>query len=88
MADKRTAIVTGAGRGIGAAVALRLAKDGNKVGVIDLREADTADTVAAIREAGGEALGVGADVSNSAAVSSAVTRIADELGEPTILINN
>ena len=88
MADKRTAIVTGAGRGIGAAIALRLAKDGNRVGVIDLREDDTADTVAAIRAAGGEALGVGADVANTDAVAAAVKRIADELGAPTILINN
>jgi 3-oxoacyl-[acyl-carrier protein] reductase len=88
MADKRTAIVTGAGRGIGAAIALRLAKDGNRVGVIDLREEDTKDTVDAIREAGGEALGIGADVSNAEAVTAAVKRIADELGAPTILINN
>src|SRR6195952_717122 len=88
MTDQRTAIVTGAGRGIGAAVALRLAKDGNRVGVIDLREEDTTDTVAAIRAAGGEAVGVGADVSNADAVAAAVKRIADELGAPTILINN
>jgi 3-oxoacyl-[acyl-carrier protein] reductase len=88
MADKRTAIVTGAGRGIGAAIALRLAKDGNRVGVIDLREEDTKETVDAIREAGGEALGVGADVSKAEPVTTAVTRIADELGAPTILINN
>jgi 3-oxoacyl-[acyl-carrier protein] reductase len=88
MAEKRTAIVTGAGRGIGAAIALRLAKDGNRVGVIDLREEDTKQTVAAIQEAGGEAIGVGADVSNAEAVTGAVKRIADELGAPTILINN
>ena len=88
MADKRTAIVTGAGRGIGAAIALRLAKDGNRVGVIDLREDDTKDTVEAIRAAGGEAIGVGADVANTDAVATAVKRIADELGAPTILINN
>jgi 3-oxoacyl-[acyl-carrier protein] reductase len=88
MADKRTAIVTGAGRGIGAAIALRLARDGNRVGVIDLREEDTKDTVDAIREEGGEALGIGADVSNADAVGAAVKRIADELGAPTILINN
>ena len=89
MADgKRTAIVTGAGRGIGAAIAKRLAGDGNNVAVIDLREEDTADTVAAIKEAGGDAIGVGADVSSSDAVSAAVERIAKELGEPTILVNN
>jgi 3-oxoacyl-[acyl-carrier protein] reductase len=88
MADKRTAIVTGAGRGIGAAIALRLAKDGNRIGVIDLREDDTKATVEAIRAAGGEAVGVGADVANTDAVAAAVKRIADELGAPTILINN
>jgi 3-oxoacyl-[acyl-carrier protein] reductase len=85
---KRTAIVTGGGRGIGAAIAQRLAKDGNQVAVIDLREADTKDTVAAIEADGGTALGVGADVSNSEQVAAAIERIAKELGEPTILINN
>jgi 3-oxoacyl-[acyl-carrier protein] reductase len=88
MAEKRTAIVTGGGRGIGAAIALRLAKDGNKVGVIDLREADTRDTVEAIRTAGGEAVGVGADVADAGAVDAAVKQIAESLGAPTILINN
>ena len=88
MADKRTAIVTGAGRGIGAAIALRLAKDGNRVGVIDLRAADTQATVDAIIAAGGEAVGVGADVADSEQVASAVAQIADELGKPTILVNN
>jgi 3-oxoacyl-[acyl-carrier protein] reductase len=88
MAEKRTAIVTGAGRGIGAAIALRLAKDGNRIGVIDLREEDTGATVETIRAAGGEAVGVGADVADTDAVASAVSRIATELGAPTILVNN
>jgi 3-oxoacyl-[acyl-carrier protein] reductase len=86
--EKRTAIVTGAGRGIGAAIALRLASDGNRVGVIDLRASDTAATVDAIIAAGGEAVGVGADVANSEQVADAVAQIAEELGKPTILINN
>jgi 3-oxoacyl-[acyl-carrier protein] reductase len=88
MAEQRTAIVTGAGRGIGAAIALRLAKDGNRVGVIDLREADTTATVEAIRAAGGEAVGVDADVADPDAVEAAVNQIAGSLGKPTILINN
>jgi 3-oxoacyl-[acyl-carrier protein] reductase len=88
MAEKRTAIVTGAGRGIGAAIALRLAKDGNRVGVIDLRAADTNETVDAIIAAGGEAVGVGADVSNSEQVAAAVEQVNQELGAPTILVNN
>jgi 3-oxoacyl-[acyl-carrier protein] reductase len=88
MAEQRTAIVTGAGRGIGAAIAIRLAREGNKIGVIDLREADTNDTVEAIRAAGGEAVGVGADVADADAVEAAVKQIAGSLGKPTILINN
>ena len=83
-----TAIVTGAARGIGAATAIRLAADGHAVGVLDLRKEDTATTVAAITSAGGTAVGVGADVSDSLSAAAAVARIEAELGAPTILINN
>ena len=85
---ERVAIVTGAARGIGAAIAQRLAASGSAVGVIDLKEADTAATVETITSAGGRALGVGADVSDADAVTAAVDRIATELGAPTILVNN
>lgn len=88
MSQPRTAIVTGAARGIGAAVAKRLARDGFAVAVIDLNEANCADTVAAIEAEGGKALAVGADVSDSAQVDAAVTRVAEELGAPTVLVNN
>ncbi|MFF2149379.1 3-oxoacyl-ACP reductase FabG [Kitasatospora sp. NPDC058190] len=84
----RTAVVTGAARGIGAGVAKRLAADGFAVAVIDLDEAACEPVVQEIEAAGGRALAVGADVSDEQSVQAAVERIAAELGEPTVLVNN
>ena len=88
MSSSRVAIVTGAARGIGAATALRLAKDGHAVAVLDLDESACASTVSAITEAGGRAIAVGVDVSQADQVEAAVNRVADELGAPSILVNN
>jgi len=86
--DERVAIVTGAARGIGAATALRLAADGLAVAALDLEETAAKGTVEAIVAAGGRALAVGADVSDADQVEAAVTRVAEELGVPTVLVNN
>ena len=88
MSTQRVAIVTGAARGIGAATAKRLAADGHAVAVLDLDEGSCAATVDAITAAGGRAIAVGVDVSKADQVEAAVQRVADELGAPTILVNN
>jgi 3-oxoacyl-[acyl-carrier protein] reductase len=84
----RTAIVTGAARGIGASVAKRLAADGIAVAVVDLDEGAGRPVVEEIETAGGRAMPIGVDVSDEAGVTAAVRRISEELGEPTVLVNN
>ncbi|MDK1474510.1 3-oxoacyl-ACP reductase FabG [Streptomyces sp. 549] len=86
--EQRVAIVTGGARGIGAATALRLAEEGRAVAVLDLDEAACKETVEKITAAGGRALAVGCDVSDAEQVTAAVARVAEELGAPTILVNN
>ncbi len=87
-ASSRIAIVTGAARGIGEAVALKLAADGLAVAVVDLDEGACANTVTEIHDAGGTAVAIGADVSDPAQVTAAVERVVAELGPPTVLVNN
>ena len=85
---QRVAVVTGAARGIGAGVARRLAADGMAVAVLDLDESACVPVAEEITAAGGRALAVGADVADPEQVEAAVRRIADELGAPTVLVNN
>ncbi|MFC0109167.1 3-oxoacyl-ACP reductase FabG [Kibdelosporangium aridum] len=84
----KVAIVTGAARGIGAAVARRLVADGFAVALLDLDETGVKEGAAAITAEGGKAIGLGVDVSDTEQVEACVTRIADELGPPVVLVNN
>jgi 3-oxoacyl-[acyl-carrier protein] reductase len=85
----QVALVTGSARGIGRAVARRLAREGASVCVNYLDRADAADSlVADIRANGGRALAVAADVSDDAAVEGMVDRVSAAFGAVTILVNN
>ncbi len=81
--------MTGGSRGIGRAIAVRLALDGNKVAVNYASNAAAADDVVdAITGAGGEAVAVGADVGDDAAVDSMFSTVEEALGRVEILVNN
>lgn len=84
----KVALVTGAAAGIGAACALRLARDGAAVGVLDLDTERCAGTVETIRSAGGKAMALGTDISDRGQVKTAVTQLHDAFGPIIILVNN
>ena len=84
----KRALITGAGVGIGRATALLFAQEGASVAVVDRDEATGRETVALIEEAGGKAIFVKADVSQSEAVQNMFAETVQAFGGLDILFNN
>ncbi len=86
--EGRVAIVTGASRGIGRAIALRLAREGAAVACCARSEDALAETVARIREAGGTAEAFALDVADADRARAVVSEVQESLGGLDILVNN
>lgn len=86
--DGRVAFVTGAGRGIGAATALRLAEDGAQVVLADIDPEGCKQVAAQIEQAGSQALAVSCNVADKAAVEAAFQQAIERFGRLDILVNN
>lgn len=84
----RVAVITGAGSGMGRSMAIRLAEDDAKIAIWDINGEGAEETARMVREAGGTAIAVTVDCSNTAAIKAAAAQTRAELGKITILINN
>jgi 3-oxoacyl-[acyl-carrier protein] reductase len=86
--DSRITLVTGAGSGIGRAIAEKLARDGERVVVNDLNAATADEVIARIKESGGEATTAPGDVSDPQSVEQIMAAAREAYGSPEILVNN
>lgn len=87
-AEQKTAIVTGAGSGMGIAIAERLAAEGASVAIWDVNMEGASATAKSIESSGGRAIAQQVDISVRAQVEEAAAEVRDVLGRPTILVNN
>ena len=86
--ENQIAVVTGAGRGIGRAIALKLAAHGADIAAVDLKAEFVQETVDEVRKLGRKAWAVAANVAEAASVEAAVAQILQEAGRVDILVNN
>src|SRR5687767_6177832 len=86
--QRRTALVTGASQGLGAAVALRLARDGYDVGVTELTRAPLDDILSKLASAGVRAKGIVLDLRVQSSIESAINDAVQAFGELDVLVNN
>ncbi|MCY4580554.1 MAG: SDR family NAD(P)-dependent oxidoreductase, partial [Chloroflexi bacterium] len=86
--EGKIALITGGGSGIGRASALRFAAEGASIVASDLSEASAVETVAAVREAGGEATAVAGDVVSSDDAKAMVQAAVDAYGKLDVLVNS
>ena len=86
--ENQVAVVTGAGRGIGRAIALKFAAHGADIAAVDLKTDFVQETVDEVRKLGRKAWAVAANVSEAASVNSAVEQILAAVGKVDILVNN
>ena len=84
----KTIIITGAARGLGAAMAKRLASHNCKLGLIDLDKNSIADTTSACEDAGAQVMCVSADVTKEDDVANAYAEVVDQMGPLVGSINN
>ena len=86
--ENKVALITGAGQGIGRAIALKLAKDGAAIAILDLNEEKMNSVAEEVRQLGRKAITIRADISKQSELFAAVDRTERELGGFDIIVNN